>query len=829
MHALPDGAGALLTWRSGGGSFCARPFPRPHPLGVAAYVRCGARRMATQMASPSPCECSRCIADSIAWFPATTPLWVSSGGRFSSEPYRTDALALMADVAIRDVTAAAAVDEVQAFISMLGNFQSALPPGFPGLERAQDMLPLVERVFRSAAAEAAGDLMTVVSAAAAVTSSQVAASDGLGDALRAVACLCTDTARANAAPGVLLALLRYILAAAPAVLSRAPTLACSATKTAMFLLDIRAEDYAVRHHGFGCLAALLQHESGGVYAAAQLTQTAHIVSLLNHLVSEPECARLQRTGLEAFARLIRCAPDAAAIAAGAGIAARAAVLRRNHPSCAAAADDVLDALSSAGIDTTFSRAACLCTALSSLEAASVDGDFLRALGHASTIRAAFSTPSAHESLRPHIQRAVDVVVAAFRRAVAAPDSELAFELIGVISILQLDKHGAFDARAVTAAAMAAGLPDLLPEAMVLLAYKDPESVFGLRRAAWLMLDEHFIPAEPQACNGALMERLRPLFNDVILTGSRDMATVARAVRIMLTGLHPDAPPPRPSPAWCHDAIWCMLAALESFSMSHCDLQRGAELAPVLLDLVLPVLAVDDSAADGLMENRLPEKVTAGLIGNLPQLRDAVEEVTSALCRCQRVSRARCVAAVLALAGAQASADGGDALDATRAYLARLAVARDVRRIADAMEVSTSHGALQSLACNALLAIGSSPATRAQLMNEPRLVGLLLATHERGSRHAGAARACVCGLAGGSRDALARFHCSGFCETPEQFDAVEPWQCSAAARIRSASCCAVRHFTGDAGRDARPACSCGAGLPALRHQATHAASLSAGAR
>lgn len=68
-------------------------------------------------------------------------------------------------------------------------------------------------------------------AAAVLTSAEeIASSEGLGDALRAVACLCKVASRANAAPGLLFALLGYIIRQAPdEVLKRKPTLADDAT------------------------------------------------------------------------------------------------------------------------------------------------------------------------------------------------------------------------------------------------------------------------------------------------------------------------------------------------------------------------------------------------------------------------------------------------------------------------------------------------------------------------------------------------------------------------------------------------------------------------
>lgn len=113
------------------------------------------------MASPSPCECARCAADSAAQLPRGAPEWVTSGGRVAAEPFRADVLALLADLAAHDVAAGSAAAELRLRVFKLENMENALPPshqqGLAGLPNR--MLPVLENLYQRATAGLLGEVL----------------------------------------------------------------------------------------------------------------------------------------------------------------------------------------------------------------------------------------------------------------------------------------------------------------------------------------------------------------------------------------------------------------------------------------------------------------------------------------------------------------------------------------------------------------------------------------------------------------------------------------------------------------------------------------------
>jgi hypothetical protein len=707
--------------------------------------------------------------------PFTAPDWLTAGARLATEPYGSDALALASEATAQSTTVDAACVAVQLFASLI---DAPVPVHLVGT-------PMAARFSKSSAEM--GGMITVVRVGAAVSEAlKLSDSDGAGSSLvKALACVCRRGAKANAAPGVLLALLRHMMAAGGEEISSAE-LGAAAASFALDLLARNRDDTAVRLHAFDVLAAALCHATAGGAAAEAVTgsKSGTVAALLARLRDEPGCAHLQRAGLQALAALLRAAPDAVEEAESAGVAAFASEVRHLHGSCAAAADAVLAAMPAPPDDEAEAAPACdappeetqappaleaaapavapavdpapafepaiapdrdaapalvpqesLRKALDELEAAVEGAESDRRAAHVCDVVGTSFTeeaqPGGVDALMPQLSRAVPALVARLRRAVAMANAPLAADLVsGLRTLLAL--HAQSEP---PTAALTAGLLPALVDAMTCLS-RVGKAGQTLMSVGWELLARQLL-REPHAFDSALLERLRHPFVALIFStacGTAAAKTLRCALGVMLRGIAGDdvaasVPAPKPSPALCRDTAWAILLSLETLSQGESTAET-ADAAALLLRIMSAVLAADDGAADGLLAAFLPESVADAFRASLPQLSDALADLTASLRRAERDSRARCEAAVAAMAVAPAS---DDALGAACAFFASAASKRDVAAIVAAMAASTSHAGLQIYACNALLAVSAGTGGHALLTAEPQLVELLLATLQRHGR------------------------------------------------------------------------------------------------
>lgn len=737
-------------------------------------------RRAALMATP--CACTRCSADRsrALELPSSAPDWIRGGARLASEPYGSDALALAAEATAQSTTVDAACVAVSLFASLI---DAPVPVHLVGT-------PLAARFSKSSAE--LGDMITVVRVGAAVSEAWRLSDVDRAQAslVKAMACVCRRGAKANAAPGVLLALLRHTVAAGGEEISA--ELVAAAVSLALDLLARNRDDSAVRLHAFDVLAAALCHAAAGGAAAEALTASegGTVAQLLARLKDEPGCAHLQRAGLQALAALLRCAPDAVEEAESAGVVAFATEVKRLLPSCASAADAVLAAMPAAAEDEPEAEPACdakpeetqappapeaappavapavdpapavtpaiapdcdaapeaapqesLRTALDALEAAGEGAESDRRAAHVCEVVGTSFTetqPGGVDALMPQLRRTVPVLVACLRRAVAAANTPLAAGLIGALQTL-LALHAQSEP---PTAALTAGLLPALVDAMTGLS-RVGKAGQTLMSSGWELLARQ-LPREPHAFDAPLLERLRHPFVALVFStacGTAAAATLRCALGVMLRGVDAaggddaaaSVPAPQPSPALCRDTAWAILMSLETLSQTgsaEAATAETADAAALLLRIMSGVLAADDGAADGLLAAFLPESVADAFRASHPQLNDALADLTASLRRAERDSRARCEAAVAAMAVAPAS---DDALGAACAFFASAAAKRDVPAIAAAMAASTSHAGLQIYACNALLAVSAGGGGHALLTVEPQLIELLLATLQRHGR------------------------------------------------------------------------------------------------
>lgn len=724
----------------------------------------------------TPCACSRCTSDRTRALelPFTAPDWLTAGARLATEPYGSDALALASEATAQSTTVDAACVAVQLFASLV---DAPVPVHLVGT-------PMAARFSKSSAE--LGDMITVVRVGAAVLEAlKLSDSDRASSSLvKALACVCRRGAKANATPGVLLALMRHMMAAGGDEIGA--ELGAAAASLALDLLARNRDDSAVRLHAFDVLAAALGHATAGGAAAEAVTgrKSGTVAALLSWLREEPGCAHLQRAGLQALAALLRAAPDAVEEAESAGVAAFASEVRHLHGSCAAAADAVLAAMPAPPDDEAEAAPACdappeetqappaleaaapavapavdpapafepaiapdrdaapalvpqesLRKALDELEAAVEGAESDRRAAHVCDVVGTSFTeeaqPGGVDALMPQLSRAVPALVARLRRAVAMANAPLAADLVsGLRTLLAL--HAQSEP---PTAALTAGLLPALVDAMTCLS-RVGKAGQTLMSVGWELLARQLL-REPHAFDSALLERLRHPFVALIFStacGTAAAKTLRCALGVMLRGIAGDdvaasVPAPKPSPALCRDTAWAILLSLETLSQGESTAET-ADAAALLLRIMSAVLAADDGAADGLLAAFLPESVADAFRASHPQLSDALADLTASLRRAERDSRARCEAAVAAMAVAPAS---DDALGAACAFFTSAASKRDVAAIVAAMAASTSHAGLQIYACNALLAVSAGTGGHALLTAEPQLVELLLATLQRHGR------------------------------------------------------------------------------------------------